>query len=154
MKKLFLLLTVLLAATVAKADDAAIKCLLPNGSTHYFMMEDDLLVKFVDESLVITSKTQNISVNLTEGGAVQFAYIIGSTGIREMKDSHHPIYRITDDFLEASYLDACSNVYLYDTKGVAITTAKVSSDGTIKLPIRNMGVYIVKTSVSTFKIKK
>lgn len=67
MKKLFLLLTVLLAATVAKADDTAIKCLLPNGSTHYFLMEDDVLVKFVDETLVITSKNQNISVNLSEG---------------------------------------------------------------------------------------
>lgn len=154
MKKLFLLLIVLFTAAMAKADDAAIKCLLPDGTTHYFMMEDDLLVKFVDESLVITSKTQNISVNLTEGGAVQFAYIIGSTGIREMKDSHHPIYRITDDYIEASNLNAGSTVYLYDTRGIALTTAKVNSDGTVRIPISNKGVYIVKTSVSTFKIKK
>lgn len=145
---------VLFAATSVKADDAAIKCVLPDGSMQYFLIGEDVLVKFVDETLVITCNNQDISVDLAEGGSVQFVYINGSTGIREMKESVHPIFRVTDDNFEASHLDAGSVVYLYDTKGVAIATAKVGSDGSVIFPIRNKGIYIVKTSVSTFKIRK
>ena len=141
-------------ALAVKADNAsAIKIMLENGTSHIFQLEDNPSAKFQGEVLVITSKTQEVSVDLGNDAVVQVLYVNGDD-IHEIKDGQTSVFRISDYGLDANGLKPNTMVYVYDLKGAVIAKATVGQDGSLKLPLKGEGVFVVKTSVSSIKIKK
>lgn len=154
MKKLLFLMIVLFVSIITKADDAVIRCSLPDGTMLYFVMGDKPTVKFEGEALIITSKDQNVSVDLSEGAAVTFSFIDGSTSILDSKRSLQPTFHVTEESIEATNLVPLSPIYIYDVKGNLLLKETVQSNGTIIIPLNGKGIFVVKTSVSSFKIRK
>ena len=155
MRKLLSLLILFVFALSAKADNApGIKVLLEDGTSHLFLLEDNPVAKFKGGVLVITSKKQEISVNLDEGALVQVAYVNENDGIREMGDGQQFVYRITDYGMDANGLRPNTMVYVYDLTGAVVAKATVGQDGSMRVPLNGHGVFIVRTSSSSIKIKK
>ena len=140
----------------AMADKEAIEVLLSDGTSQFILLNSNPCAKFEDDVLVISSKTQEIRYSIANGSIVRVKYVTISvpTGIDEMKAEKRPIYRITDDGFEATGLPAKSPVSLYDLSGVLIAKTVTDSNGVVQLPVNGKGVFIVKTNVSSFKIKK
>ena len=154
MKKLLLFSFLFVFTLAVKADNAsAIKIVLENGTSHIFQLEDNPSAKFQGEMLVITSKTQEVSVDLGNDAVVQVLYVNGDD-IHEIKDGQTSVFRISDYGLDANGLKPNTMVYVYDLKGAVIAKATVGKDGSLKLPLKGEGVFVVKTSVSSIKIKK
>lgn len=154
MRKILSLFFLSVFALAVKADNApAIKIVLENGTSHIFQLEDNPSAKFQGEVLVITSKKQEVSVDLGNDDVVQVLYVNGDD-IHEMKDGQTSVYRISDYGLDADGLRPNSIVYVYDLKGAVIAKATVGQDGSLKLPLNGKGVFIVKTSFSSIKIMK
>lgn len=154
MKKFFSLLILFVFALSVVAEDApAIKILLGDGTSHIFLLEDNPTASFNGDVLVITSKKQEISVSLDNGAVLQVIYV-NYDGIQEAMNGHHPVFRITDYGLDAKGLKPNTIVYVYDLKGNVIAKSTVGQDGSLNVPLNGKGVFIVKTSISSIKIKK
>lgn len=154
MKKLLTFLFLFVFAHSVMADNGtAIKILLDDGTSHIFQLEDNPTASFNGDILVITCKKQEVSVNLDNGAVVQVMYVINDD-INEVKNGHQSIYRITDYGLDANGLKPNTVVYVYDLNGAVIAEANVGQDGSLRIPLRGKGVFIVKTSISSIKIKK
>jgi hypothetical protein len=158
MKKLLSFFILLVFTLSAKADnEPAIKVLMEDGASHIFLLEDNPSAKFRGEELVITSKKHEVSVELDNDAVVQILYFIYSDkedGIQEMKNGQPSVYRISDNGLYANGLTPNSTVCVYDLKGAVIAQAAVRQDGSVTIPLNGNGVFVVKTSASSFKIKK
>ena len=152
--RLKLLLTLLFVTFVAKANDIGIKVILSDGSSMVFLIDEDPVAKFIDDALVIKSKEKEMTVNLNDGSFVQVLFIGNETAISEVRNGVAPIFHITDEGLEESHLMANSDIYLYDVRGILIAKAVADQEGRVKIPLNDDGVYIVKTSVTTIKIRK
>ncbi len=155
MKKILSLLLLLVFAVSGKADNAtAIKLLLEDGSSQVFQLDDNPKAFFQGEALVIASKKQEIRVSLDKGAVAQVMYVSASDGIREMSDGHQSVFRVSDDGLNASGLKPGSMVYVYDISGAVVAKAIAGKDGSLTVPLSGKGVFVVKTAVSSIKIKK
>ena len=157
MKKILSFFIFLVFTLSAKADnEPAIKVLMEDGASHIFLLEDNPSAKFKGEELVITSKKHEVSVELDNDAVVQVMYISYSDndGIQEMKNGQQPVYRISDNGLDAKGLKPNTIVYVYDLKGAVIAQAAVRQDGSVTIPLNGNGVFVVKTSASSIKIKK
>lgn len=102
----------------------------------------------------MTSQTMEVRVSLDNGATVKVVYVDAPDDIEEVKEELQPTFRIDSYGLEAMGLEPESLVYLYDLKGALITKTVVNKDGSIRMPINGNGIFVVKTSVSSFKIKK
>ena len=154
MKKLLTLLILFVFAHTVMADNApAIKILLEDGTSHFFLLEDNPTASFNGDVLVINSKKQEVSVSLDNGAFVQVIYV-NYDDIYEINDGQQSVYRITDKGLDAKGLKPNTIVYVYDIKGTVIAKSIVGQDGSLNVPLNGRGVFIVKTSISSIKIKK
>lgn len=135
------------------ADSAAIKLTLSNGITQYFLLAENPYAKYEGNTLVIASQIQEVRINLDKE-TVQVTYLDVPDKIEEVAKEHQPVFRISSEGLETMGLEPNSVVFVYDLSGVLITKAVVADDGSATLPISGKGVFVVKTSVSSFKIKK
>lgn len=154
MKKLLSLFIVIVFAHSVMADNApAIKLLLEDGTSHIFLLEDNPKASFNGDVLVITSKKQEISVSLDNDNVIKIMYV-NFDDIHDGKDGHQFVYRITDNKLEAKGLRPNTVVYVYDLNGKVLVEAQVGKDGSLSVPLDGKGVFIVKTSISSIKIKK
>lgn len=152
--RLFFLFFLSIAMT-AKADDInAIKVLMEDGTSQIFMLEDDPYAKFEGDMLVIASKKQELSVSMQTNDFVQVMYINNYDLIRDIGNGLQTFYRITDFGLEATGLKPGTEFYVYDINGTVSVKAVVGQDGTVKVALKGNGVYVVKTSISSLKIKK
>lgn len=140
----------------AMTDVTAIEVQLADGTSQFILLNNDPCAKFDGDVLVVTSKTQEIRCNLATGSIVRVKYVAVSvpTSIDEMKAEKRPIYRITDEGFEATGLPAKTPVSLYDLRGVLIAKTVTDGNGVVQMPVNGKGVFIVKTNVSSFKIKK
>ena len=73
MKKLFLLLTVLLAATVAKDDDMVLQVLLSDGQVVSINLNEEPRTTYQDGNLVITSTRNTVTYPLEK--VRRFTYV-------------------------------------------------------------------------------
>lgn len=131
----------------------AIKLQMSNGTSQLFLLKDNPVAKFEGNTLIISSNTTDMSVLLDGNTIVEVIYVDGVPTHIE-KTEYHQVFRINDTYLEARGLEPKTTVILYDLKGVLLARAKVNSDGCAKIPINGKGIYVVKTSISSFKIKK
>jgi len=149
-----LLAAVLSCQLSALADSAAIKLTLFDGTTQYFLLAERPSAKYEGNTLVIASQTQEVRVNLDDGMTVQVVYIDVPDCIEEITEKHQPVFRISSEGLETAGMEPNSVVFVYDLNGILIAKAVVADNGSATLPISGKGIFIVKTSVSSFKIKK
>lgn len=138
----------------AMADSAAIKLTLSNGTTQFFILSEVPSAKFEGKTLVIASQTQEIHVSLEDGMTVQVTYLDVPDRIEEVAEEHQPVFRVSGEGLETMGLEPNTVVFVYDLKGVLVAKSIVADDGSASLPISGKGVFVIKTSVSSFKIKK
>lgn len=151
----WLLLAVVLSCQLqAVADSQAIQVTLPNGTSQFFLLAEEPSAKYEGNTLVMASQTMEVRVNLDNGATVKVVYVDVPDDIEEVKEELQPTFQIDSYGLEAIGLEPESLVYLYDLKGTLITKAVVNKDGSVRMPINGNGFFVVKTSVSSFKIKK
>ena len=152
--RVLLLVSVLICQIHAMADSQAIQVVLANGTSEFFFLQDEPSAKFDGKMLVLKSQRIEMHVNFDGDDVVKVIYVDAPDGIKEMKEHNQLAYRIDDYGIEAAGLEPGSTIYLYDMKGALVAKTTVSSDGNVRMPISGKGVYIVKTSVSSFKIRK
>lgn len=138
----------------AVADSQAIQVTLPDGTSLFFLLEEAPTAKYEGSTLVMTSQTMEVRVNLDNDARVKVVYVDVPDGIEEVPEALQPTFRIDSHGLEAMGLEPDSPVRLYDLQGVLVAKAVVGNDGSVWLPISGKGIFVVKTSVSSFKIKK
>lgn len=152
--RLFLLILSVFALSVMAEKTPSVKILLEDGTSHFFLLEDNPKACFVGDTLVITSKNMEVCINLGNSEVVQVMYVNDYDDIHELKDGFQFVYRFTDYGLEANGLRPNTIVYVYDIKGVLIARTPVRQDGSLRVPLKDKGVFIIKTSVSSIIIKK
>lgn len=149
----FLLLTALVISISVNAEDNVLKILKPDGQQVSIRLDEKPSAKFVGETLVITSMSQELTINLDDGSIVQAKFINGLTGVDKV-DTANPVLNITSYGIEGSGWKPRSTFYLYSLSGELLSTSVVNEDGTVRMPIGKKGIYLVKTSFSSFKIRK
>lgn len=154
LRGVFLFLTALIVSIRMNAQDNILKILRPDGQQVSIKLDDKPSAKFVGDTLVITTQSQELTFNLDDGSIVQATFINGAETAVEKNDSALPVLNISSYGIEGSGWKARSIFYLYNLSGELLSTSMVNDDGTIKMPISNKGIYLIKTSFSTFKIKK
>ena len=147
-------MTVLIGHLPLMADGVGIKLQLSDGTTQFLLLEDEPSARFKGDTLVVTSKQQEVCVSLADGFIVGVTYVDEVTRIAEAEKKPHSVFRMSESGFEASGLTPKSYVYVYDLRGVVVGKSVVHDDGTISIPLASKGIYVVKTSVSSFKIKK
>lgn len=138
----------------ALADNTAIKLTLSNGTTQFFILSEVPSAKYEGNTLIVSSLTQEVRVSLEDGITVKVTYLDVPDHIEEVAEEHQPVFRISDEGLKTIGLEPNTVVFAYDLKGVLVAKAIVAEDGSASLPISSKGVFVIKTSVSSFKIKK
>lgn len=138
----------------AWADGNAVKLILADGTAQYFLMDEEPSVRFADNVVIISSKTKEVSVSLENGAIAQIVFADAPTRIEETRATETPVFRLNGDGLEASGLKPGSNLCLYNLQGMLLARTTVGAEGTAHVSVSGKGVFIVKTSVSSFKIKK
>lgn len=149
----FFLLTALVISISVNAEDNVLNILKPDGQQVSIRLDEKPSAKFVGETLVITSMSQELTINLDDGSIVQAKFINGLTGVDKV-DAANPVLNITSYGIEGSGWKAKSTFYLYSLSGELLSTSVVNEEGTVRMPIGKKGIYLVKTSFSTFKIRK
>ena len=137
------------------ADGTAIKLMLSDGNSHLFLLEDEPYARFIGDTLVISSKKNEINIILDSGNIVKVVYIDDvPSSVDELKEMNLPSFLINEFGITVMGLEPKTNVFIYDLKGVLVSKAVVERDGSIQIPINGTGIYVVKTEVSSFKIMK
>lgn len=153
LRGVFLLLAALVISIGMNAEDNVLKILRPDGQLVSISLDEKPSAKFVGETLVITSKSQELTFNLDDGSIVQAKFINGGETAIEKVDTAHPVLNITSYGIEGSGWKARSTFYLYSLNGELLSTSVVNEDGTVRMSIGKKGIYLIKTSFSTFKIR-
>lgn len=150
-----LMLALLFGTAVSKADEPAIQLTLPDGSLQFFVLEELPIARFEDQVLIVSSTSHEVSIDMIEGSVVNVVYInTNDTGLDDPRVEISPIFRVTSTGLEARNLQPGSVLYVYNIGGSMVSQATADRSGFVSVSIADTGVFIVKTSVSSFKIKK
>lgn len=138
----------------AIADNTAIKLTLSNGTTQFFILSEVPSAKYEGNTLIFSSQTQEVRVSLEDGITVKVTYLDVPDHIEEVAEKYHPVFEIGGECINMKGLEPNTVVFIYDLKGVLIAKDIVTKDGSASLPINGKGIFVIKTSVSSFKIKK
>jgi hypothetical protein len=84
---------------------------------------------------------------------VEVRFVDSSTAIKNV-EKDNSVFRIDADGLTAFGLVPGTSVFVYDAKGTILSYSVVSDDGYVSIHIEQSGIYIVKTTSTTLKIKK
>ena len=152
MKKLFLLLTVLLAATVAKADDMVLQVLLSDGQVVSINLNEEPRTTYQDGNLVITSTKNTVTYPLER--VRRFTYVT-ATGIDSPK-TVGASFSNDGETLTFNGLKPNTKIYLYNVAGQLLKTIDSGDQKQVVITASHMpfGVYVVKVHGGTFKITK
>ena len=152
--QMLLLAVALFCRLPAMADCQAIQLMLSDGTSQFFLLGESPSAKYEGNTLVMTSLTLEVRINLDNEAIAKVIFLDVPDGIEEVKEEVQPTFRIDSYGFEAMGLEPETMVFLYDLKGALIAKAIVSNDGSVRMPINGKGIFVVKTSVSSFKIKK
>lgn len=152
MKKLLLLLTVLLAATVAKADDMVLQVLLSDGQVVSINLNEEPRTTYQDGNLVITSTKNTVTYPLER--VRRFTYVT-ATGIESPKIVGAS-FSSDGETLTFNGLNPNTKIYLYNVAGQLLKTIDSGDQEQVVITASHMpfGVYVVKVNGGTFKITK
>lgn len=155
-KKLFLV-AALMAALVARASSDEVNALrihCKSGNEVTIALEEKPAVKFAGNEVVIATHLNIVSYPAAD--VVKFTYVaMAPTSISD-KRSAGVVFSFGKDSMTASHLVPLSEVSLFtpDGKLVTVATSDDNGDAILQLPEMRTAIYIVKTSSTSFKIRK
>ncbi len=132
----------------------AIKLFFSDGSDHIFQLDDVPTAKFVGDAVVISGGSEEVRINVKDSPVVRFVYLDDPVTIEDTELKSHPIFHVNASGIEVSGLEPFSSLYLYNPNGTLVERVVADNSGYARIVISNHGIFIVKTSVSSFKIKK
>ena len=153
MKKLLLLLTVLFAASSAKADDKILQVLLSDGQVVSINLNEEPRTTYQDGNLVIT--TTNNSVTYPLERVRRFTYLSNNTGI-DAPNTLGATFSNDGETLTFTGLKPHSKITLYNVAGQLLKTLDNGDSNKIVISASQLpfGVYVVKVNGGTYKIMK
>lgn len=153
--RIFLLLFTLSLALPSWAEGFnALQLVFTSGKQVTVMLDDQPLVTFDDEAVVIT--TAKRILKCTAGDLQKFTYLnIDMQSIVDVTTDEARI-AFTDAGISASHLAPLSEVGVYSVDGRLLAKAQVDASGSasVSFAAQQGTVYVVKTSVTTFKMTK
>lgn len=155
MKRLFLtLLTILCTLTSWAEDSYALLLHFATGKQVTFLLDSRPLVTFDGDDLVIT--TTRRTLRCPAGEVVKFSYPAFDKASIDAVSADETRLSLTDEGIVATNLEPLSDVAVYTANGLLLATAKADIQGhsTVGFTVQQGAVYVVRTSVATFKISK
>lgn len=134
-----------MSVSAAWADSARIIITSKSGTVAEFLLAESPVITYHDNLLEVKGGGKEISLEAEEVGSFDFVPA-GESGVEE----------ITVDASRFSGLRAGSLVEVYNFDGRRVATFPVDDSGAVSVEMGNLapGLYIVRTSGATFKIKK
>ena len=153
MKKLLLLLMVLFATSLAKADDKVLQVLLSDGQVVSINLNEEPRTTYKDGNLVITTTKNTISYPLEK--VKRFTYVSASSGI-DTPQQLGVAFSKDGETLTFTGLKPHTKVTLYNVAGQLLKTidSKDSKKVVVSASQFPFGVYVVKVNGGTYKIMK
>lgn len=153
MKKLLLLLTVLFAATVAKADDIELQVLLSDGKVVSINLNEEPKTTYKDGNLIITTTKNSVTYPLEN--VRRYTYVSNSVGI-DSPEVLGAAFASDGETITFKGLKPHTQISLYNVAGQLLKTIDCGSQSQMVISASHMptGVYIVKVNGGTYKITK
>ena len=153
MKKLLLLLMVLFATSLAKADDKVLQILLSDGQVVSINLSEEPRTTYQDGNLVITTTKNTVTYPLEQ--VKKFTYSSIATGI-EAPQQLGVAFSKDGETLTITGLKPHTKVTLYNVAGQLLKTidSKDSKKVVVSASQFPFGVYVVKVNGGTYKIMK
>ena len=132
----------------------AVKMIESNGRETIFLLNQRPMVSIVGKSLEIRSASDKITCEIGEG--VSFAFTdFEEAGVEEI-DIDSPMFRVSQNLIEAFNLRPNSKVTLYDFKGNMIKSVNSDATGYVAISSSGLpkGVYVINSNVRNFKYYK
>lgn len=152
MKKLLLLLTVLFAASVAKADDMVLQVWQADGKVMSINLNEQPVTTYSDGQLII--KTTKTTVTFPLEQVVKYTYT-DATGISTPSPMGSQ-FSADGESITFTGLKPNTPVYLYTVAGQLLKTVTATGQSKTVVSVSRfpVGVYVVKANGVTFKITK
>lgn len=141
-------------ATDIPPDVNAVQVTLRDGTTATYKLAYRPTVVFNDDELVLTTTSRTRTSFLLEGHPLfTFIHVAQPTGINNARPAH-PMFSLNEEELKAEGLTPGDHFSIYNTKGIQVATGTVNGEGQADIGIQSLakGVYIIKTTNTTFKI--
>ena len=153
MKKLLILITVLLASTLAKADDMKLFVWFSNGSVMSINLFESPKTTYKDGNLVITMMKNSVTYPLEK--VRRFTYGYSSVGI-DTPEKMDVAFSSDGETLTFTGLKPHTLVSLYNVAGVLLQTIDSGNQNKTVISASHLpvGVYVVKVDGGTYKIMK
>lgn len=154
-----LLALMLLPMTAIHAQENAetVLCMVltqKDGTVTQFALKDSPVVTYEGENIIVSCGEQQLSTSLA--GISNFKF--EETVVDAINLVHQVEPQMAFSFNEAVFsgLKAQSAIRVYTIDGKAVSTAKAGSDGMARIDLGNLprGIYIIRTSTQSYKIKK
>ena len=158
MKKIFPLFMFCCITLVGWAADAPkyFAVWLNNGQRIDILLSENPTVKFTEG--VLRFEAPGTAIEYSASEVKEFTLeTMPSSGIKSLSaDDKDLAVSQSEDVLSISGVEPYANLQLYSAGGVLISTHAVDGNGTLNIPLNRLGhgVYILKTTSTTFKIMK
>ncbi len=155
MKRLSLTFLMAVVALSSWAEDInAMMLHLASGKQVVYLLDENPIVAFNGDELVLTTHMNEVSYQSAD--VLKFTYLyVDPTGVN-MVNAPQNMFSFSENGLAVTGAEPDTQIALYTVDGALVASAKTSRNGaaTISLPEQSGKVYVVKTSVANFKIKK
>ena len=127
-----------------------------DGTVSHFSLSGAPVITYSGDEIIVTSGEQSLST-LLEGLKITFGEEEVTTSIENTQDREEgfqPQFSFGQAVFEG--LQAGATVVVYTTDGKAVSRVKADGDGRVTVSLDNLpkGVYILRTPVRSYKIKK
>ena len=158
MRKQFISFALLLFSLTAGAASDGINAMLlqgPSGSNFTILLDDQPVVTFSDDYLVVT--THMSAVSIPSSLVTKWTYVKDdeATNINNA-NNFGTVLSFDGKHIGVTHLSPSSAVQVYTADGALVASGTTDSRGNVSLsvPERQGAVYVVKTSTVPFKVSK
>lgn len=154
MRKLITLFILACSLHASAASINAITIWMASGKQIVCMLDDQPIVTFEGEELVMTTHMNTVKYNAAD--VLKFTYSSIEQSSIENASIPETRFSIIDNTINVYNLDPTSEIIVFSVDGVQLASSKADSKGraVVTLPSQTSNVYVVKTSVANFKIVK
>lgn len=157
MKKYLLLFALWLACTASlqAAGGSVLVVHLRSGSQVGYALSERPRVSYSDDEVVFATPSETVFFLRSEVQKMTFGEATGISDVTLSAECTRPMFSLGDNELSVFNLAPASSVGVYGVNGQRYGSSTAGSDGnaTVSLPSSEK-VFIVKTSVTTFKVLK
>lgn len=124
---------------------------LASGNQVVYMLEEQPVVTFENDDLVITAQSKAVRYLLSD--VVQFTYKEESSGISQLIHSNAS-FSIEGNNITVSCFEPLSEISVLSVSGAPLVVVKTDANGnaSFAIPTQANGVCVIRSSVANFKI--